>query len=53
VHGTVVARLDAEATASGSAAEDAAEDDDEPMAGPIAIAVDVNETPAESDNPAS
>jgi len=49
VSGTVIARLDAEA-ASVDTTE--AEEDDEPMAGPIHIAVDVNEaTPEASDNP--
>ena len=49
--GTVVERLDAvqETTAD----EVAEEDDDEPVAGPIAIAVDISETEAvTSDNSA-
>ncbi|MEO7854396.1 MAG: RNB domain-containing ribonuclease, partial [Rubrivivax sp.] len=45
VHGTVIERLDAEPEPE--AGEE--ESDDEPAAGPITIAVDVNE--AESDNP--
>ncbi|HEY1103656.1 MAG TPA: RNB domain-containing ribonuclease, partial [Burkholderiaceae bacterium] len=49
VAGTVVERLDVAQTE----AEAAEEDDDEPVAGPIAIAVDVTETEAAgSDNPA-
>ena len=53
VMGTVVERLDAMADAStASSAEDA--QDDEEVAGPIAIAMDVNENPEPSgDNPAS
>ena len=51
VNGTVLARLDADHI---EAEAEAADDDDEPMAGPIAISVDVNEaspdSPAESDN---
>ncbi len=49
VHGTVTERLDVPAQAA-DAADDEAEDDDE-VAGPIAIAVDVSESPeATSDN---
>jgi exoribonuclease-2 len=48
VHGTVVERLDA----SAEPAADDAEDDEEEVAGPIAIAVDVSEGGAASDNPA-
>jgi exoribonuclease II len=52
VAGTVIERLD-ELPAAGSA-EDAAEEDEEPVAGPIAIAVDLTETDAASgDNSAS
>ena len=48
-HGTVVDRLDADAT---DADTESPEDDDE-VAGPIAIAVDVSDTPdTTSDNPA-
>ena len=43
VSGTVVARLDADA-ATGEASKPEPDDDDEPMAGPISIAVDVNES---------
>jgi exoribonuclease II len=61
VVGTVVERLDAEAAGEAPTAEEES-DDDEPAAGPIAIAVDVDELPSESpsglvaasgDNPAS
>ncbi len=56
IHGTVVERLDAPAAGDAEGAmeagDEAAEDDDE-VAGPIAIAVDVSETPdTSSDNPA-
>jgi exoribonuclease II len=44
VGGTVLARLDADTSADAAAEEE----DDEPMAGPIAIALDVNEAPAET-----
>ncbi len=51
VHGTVIERLDA-APSVGADEADSGEDD-EVAAGPIAIAVDVNETaPASADNPA-
>ncbi|MDE2416387.1 MAG: RNB domain-containing ribonuclease [Burkholderiales bacterium] len=43
VHGTVVERLDMPADAAADAAEEA--EDDEEVAGPIAIAVDVSESP--------
>jgi exoribonuclease-2 len=51
VSGTVIARLDADtAGAEGDAAETAeGEDDDTLAAGPIAIAVDVNEPPADAE----
>jgi exoribonuclease-2 len=48
VNGTVIERLDT--TPEPAPAEDEAED--EPVAGPIAIAVDVNEAEAPGDNPA-
>ena len=52
VSGTVLTRLDAQEGTASPPADEAAEDDDEPMAGPIAIAVDVNETGGDGDNPA-
>lgn len=48
VHGTVIERLDAEAVPV-SALDDSAEE--ETVAGPLAIAVDVSEAPVEGDNP--
>ena len=42
VSGTLIERLDGDAAADGT--EDSAEDDEEAVAGPIAIAVDMNET---------
>lgn len=42
VHGTVLERLDAEAAAT-DAGDENAEDEDDTVAGPLAIAVDVNE----------
>ncbi len=55
IGGTVVERLDAP-TDAGDANEDVEEDDDTEVAGPIAIAVDVSDAPAEgapaNDNPA-
>jgi len=55
VAGTVVERLDtvADAAASGLAAEGADEEDEDVAAGPIAIAVDMDETetPVAADNP--
>ena len=51
VRGTVVERLDAEAGAEG--ADEAGDEDEEAVAGPIAIAVDVNEAEPSADNPAS
>ncbi|MFD0667756.1 ribonuclease catalytic domain-containing protein [Ramlibacter sp. MAHUQ-53] len=51
VHGTVIERLDVEPAAD--AAQEDAEDDEEAVAGPIAIAVDVNEAEPAADNPAS
>ncbi|UCV00009.1 ribonuclease catalytic domain-containing protein [Acidovorax radicis] len=47
IHGTVIERLDDPADASDDGPGDDAEDDDT-VAGPIAIAVDVNEAPAEA-----
>ena len=53
VMGTVVERLDAMSDASSASSSDDTQDDEE-VAGPIAIAMDVNETPEPSgDNPAS
>jgi len=55
IHGTVAARLDAEPAASDALDDDA---DDDTIAGPIAIAVDLSdadtppESPAPVDNPA-
>ncbi|MFO6419877.1 ribonuclease catalytic domain-containing protein [Hylemonella sp. W303a] len=51
VSGTVIARLDSDATGSADDSTDAVEgeDDDTLAAGPIAIAVDVNEAPAAED----
>jgi exoribonuclease-2 len=50
VSGTVIARLDADtAGAEGEADTAEGEDDDTLAAGPIAIAVDVNETPADAE----
>lgn len=49
VHGTVVERLDANAATD---ADDAPEEDEEDVAGPIAIAVDVSEGTESTDNPA-
>jgi exoribonuclease-2 len=56
IHGTVVERLDALPEAGDAPEGDAAEDEDDTSAGPIAIAVDMTETeaetnPAASDNP--
>lgn len=51
IHGTVVERLDDPADASDDGPVDD-EADEEAVAGPIAIAVDVNETEASPDNPA-
>ena len=53
ISGTVIERLDAPNEASSSPTTDDGQDDDD-MAGPIAIAMDVNEAPEPSgDNPAS
>ena len=55
IHGTVLERLDTPQADAGAQAldADAGGDDDEEVAGPIAIAVDVNENPEpSSDNPA-
>lgn len=50
IHGTVLERLDSDEAEAG--ADEAAEDDEDTVAGPIAIAVDVNEAdaPASADN---
>ena len=47
IHGTVIERLDDPADTSDDGPVDDAEDDDT-VAGPIAIAVDVNEAPADA-----
>ncbi|MEY3446244.1 MAG: hypothetical protein RIR45_999, partial [Pseudomonadota bacterium] len=53
VNGTVVERLDAPQTDADEADSDAVSEDDEDVAGPIAIAVDVSDTPEPpSDNAA-
>lgn len=44
VSGTLIERLDGDAAAAADGTEDSAEDDEEAVAGPIAIAVDMNET---------
>jgi len=55
IHGTVLERLDTPVDADSTAEDATAADDDEDIAGPIAIAVDVNEEPATTsatpDNP--
>ena len=49
IHGTVIERLDDPADASDDGpVEDSEAEDDDTVAGPIAIAVDVNEAPAET-----
>ncbi len=49
IHGTVIERLDDPAdTSDDGPVEDSEAEDDDSVAGPIAIAVDVNEAPAES-----
>jgi exoribonuclease-2 len=47
IHGTVIERIDVPATQGSVPEGDAADDaqDDDEIAGPIAIAVDVNEAP--------
>ena len=57
INGTVLERLDTPTAADASADEAGDEGDDDEVSGPIAIAVDVSETPAETaeaavDNPA-
>ncbi len=59
IHGTVVERLDVPVAGSEAMEDDEGDDGDEEVAGPIAIAVDVNEVPASeavaessNDNPA-
>ena len=47
IHGTVIERLDA-VTEAESGADEAGDDDEEATAGPIAIAVDMSETPDET-----
>jgi exoribonuclease-2 len=52
VNGTVTERLDAEEMPTSSEEADAGNDDEDEVAGPIAIAVDVSESPdAAPDNP--
>lgn len=48
IHGTVIERLDDPADASDDGPVEDADEDDDTVAGPIAIAVDVNEAPAEA-----
>jgi exoribonuclease-2 len=48
IHGTVIERLDDPADSSDDGPVEDAEEDDDTVAGPIAIAVDVNEAPAEA-----
>jgi exoribonuclease-2 len=46
VHGTVIAHLDADVALTGMAAEsDEVDDDDNLPAGPVTIAVDLNDSP--------
>ncbi|MBK9347330.1 MAG: RNB domain-containing ribonuclease [Burkholderiales bacterium] len=56
IHGTVVERLDVPVAGDPNAPDDDAGEDDDEVAGPIAIAVDVSESPdaaaTTSDNPA-
>ena len=56
IHGTVVERLDVPVAGDTSAPDDDAAEDEDEVAGPIAIAVDVSESPdaaaTTSDNPA-
>ena len=56
IHGTVVERLDVPVAGAPNAPDDDAGEDDDEVAGPIAIAVDVSESPdaaaTTSDNPA-
>jgi exoribonuclease-2 len=53
VHGTVIERLDAAAPESTEVPQDEDEGDEDEVAGPIAIAVDVSDNPeASNDNPA-
>lgn len=48
IHGTVIERLDDPADTSDDGPVEDADEDDDTVAGPIAIAVDVNEAPAEA-----
>jgi len=48
VHGTVIERLDAPADAA--ALDDGGADEEEEVAGPIAIAVDLNDSEAPAEN---
>ncbi len=48
IHGTVIERLDDPADTSDDGPVEDAEEDDDTVAGPIAIAVDVNEAPADA-----
>jgi exoribonuclease-2 len=48
IHGTVIERLDDPADTSDDGPVDDAEEEDDTVAGPIAIAVDVNEAPADA-----
>ncbi len=48
IHGTVIERLDDPADPSDDGPVEDAEEDEDTVAGPIAIAVDVNEAPAEA-----
>jgi exoribonuclease-2 len=48
VHGTVIERLDAPADAA--ALDDSGADEEEEVAGPIAIAVDLNDSEAPAEN---
>jgi exoribonuclease-2 len=50
VSGTVIERLDAPADAAAAADEGTADDEDDEVAGPIAIAVDLNDSEAPAEN---
>jgi exoribonuclease-2 len=50
IHGTVVERLDTPAAPADGAADEAEETDEDEVAGPIAIAVDVSESPQSGSN---
>ncbi|MFT6591665.1 MAG: exoribonuclease-2 [Rhodoferax sp.] len=49
IHGTVIERLDLPTESEGATEQDDSGDDDDPVAGPLAIAVDLSEP--ESDSP--